>query len=117
MLAASRVATISLRAGRALARVSGRSLCMMEKSEEVVSTGLLDAGQWFVAQAGDFLGDMHDPGGFVGPAAMRHRRQIGRVGLDQQAVERYAPGDFLQPGRPWRITRRIFNSAMNLCFG
>ena len=49
-----------------------------------------------VPQAGDFFGHMKHIGGFVGPAAMWRRRQVGRVGLDQHAIERDKLRDFLE---------------------
>ena len=60
---------------------------MAEQSEEVVGGGQLDARQRLLAQTGDFLGDMDDPGGLVGVAAMRRRGEVGGIGLDQQTVE------------------------------
>ena len=39
-------------------------------------------------QLGDLGRGMGDEGRLVGLAALRHRRQVGRVGLDQQPVER-----------------------------
>ena len=52
-----------------------------------------------VAQPRDLLGDMPHERRLVALAAIRHRREIRAVGLDQHAVERHAPRDVLQLDR------------------
>ena len=51
------------------------------------------------AQPRDRLADMAHPRRLVALAAVRHRREVGTVGLDQHAVERNAARDLLQLDR------------------
>ena len=50
------------------------------------------------AELGQLARGLGDEGGFVALAAVGNRRQIGRVGFDQKAIGRRAPGGFLNVG-------------------
>jgi len=66
---------------------------------EIVVAG--DLGQFHdgrPAQFGDAGGDVCDVAGLVGPAAAGDGCEIGRVGLDQEAVEWNLTGDLAQGG-------------------
>ena len=67
-----------------------------EQAVEVGRRGGLDLGHRQAADLGQRLGDVRGVGGLVGPAAHRHGREVGGVGLQQQAVERHVAHDRAQ---------------------
>ena len=70
-----------------------------EQAEEVGRGRLRDLLERNAAQPRDLRRDVRHKGRLVALAAKRHRREIGRVGLDQHAIERHAPRDVLDVER------------------
>ena len=67
-----------------------------EEAEEIGRRRPRDRLHRHAAQPRDLGGDVRHVGRLVALAAVRHRREVGRVGLDQQPVERHAARDVLQ---------------------
>ena len=86
----------SVSATRSGASPAGRGI-LREQPEEIVGghasaiSSTLDADRF-----GENRRGVRDIGRLVALAAMRHRREIGRVGLDQQPVVRHVGGDRAQ---------------------
>src|SRR5271154_6677420 len=62
--------------------------CCTEKAVKVfrrTESGLVGCNRFHLCDLG---GDLGDPGRFVALAAVRHGREEGRVGFDQDAIER-----------------------------
>src|SRR5437763_14856851 len=65
----------------------------LEQAEEIGGRCARDRVDGHLAKPGEFLGDVFHERRFVPLAAMRHRRQIRAVGLDQHPLERHAARD------------------------
>ena len=68
----------------------------LKKPIEVFRGGSGNFGLGDVEQPGQGTGGLDDKSGFVALAAKGCRREPGRVGLDQDAVQRHARGHFAQ---------------------
>lgn len=64
---------------------------MRKKTTEIVRGRRGDLFDRDVAQTCDLLGDVLDVTRLVDLAAIQRRRQVGRIGFDEQAIERDAP--------------------------
>jgi hypothetical protein len=86
VVAAMQAAKISARSASCrLLQASGQPRGVAEQPEEVVGRDLRDLFHRHVANAGQFGCHMRHEGRFVHLAAIRHGRQIGRIGLDEQS--------------------------------
>src|SRR5213592_560756 len=71
----------------------------LEQAEEIGGRRARDRVDGHIAKPRDFLGNVFHERRFVPLAAMRHRRQIRAVGLDQHPLERHAARDIFQRRR------------------
>src|SRR5215470_1971543 len=77
-------------------RASMRTLGHSEQAEEVLGGRPSDVFDRHATQPSDLLGDVAHVSGLVGLAAIRHRREIRRIGLDQHLLEGNLSRDLLE---------------------
>ncbi len=78
------------------ARLTRRPADAREEAQRVGARRLGERLGRHAPRLRDDAGGRGDEGRLVALAAMRHGREVGRVGLDEQAVERDVAGDVAQ---------------------
>ena len=73
-----------------------------EESTKVRSGQGLDGFERYAAQFGELAGGLNDEGRLIALPAFGHRREIGRVGLDQYPIGGRAARGFLNFERFWK---------------
>src|SRR5688572_16837310 len=76
-----------------------RPLVYVEQAKEVGAGGRSHLFQRDSAQPGDLLGHVLHQRGLVGLPAVGHRREVGRIGFDQHALQRHLTRDLPQRRR------------------
>src|SRR5476649_2926650 len=67
-----------------------------KQAEEILRRRSLELGDADALELGDLRGGMGHVGGLIGLAALRDRREVGRIGLHQQPLERNVAHDGAQ---------------------